>query len=77
MADEFCECRPLGFVTGLPFALVSLVLAPVGAVIWLIGSILSCLSPSCMFFTELTDVGVSFMKLSIRVHKWFIRQIPC
>lgn len=37
MEGEFCECRPLGFVIGLPFALVSLVFCPVGAIMWLIG----------------------------------------
>lgn len=31
------DCRPLGFLIGLPFALVALVLALVGAVIWIIG----------------------------------------
>ena len=37
MEGEFCECRPLGFVIGLPFALISLVFCPVGAIIWFLG----------------------------------------
>ncbi|WVZ03694.1 hypothetical protein V8G54_024500 [Vigna mungo] len=43
MEGEFCECRPLGFVIGLPFALLSLVFCPVGAVIWLLGNVGVCL----------------------------------
>jgi hypothetical protein len=31
------DCKPLGFLIGLPFALVALVLSLIGAVIWVIG----------------------------------------
>ncbi|XP_027348189.1 uncharacterized protein LOC113859676 [Abrus precatorius] len=77
MEDEFCECRPLGFLIGLPFSLASLLLCLVGAFIWLFGSTLSCLCPCCIWCAELGNVGVSLVKLPIGVLKWFIRKIPC
>jgi hypothetical protein len=30
------DCRPLGFLIGLPFALIALVLSLIGAVVWVI-----------------------------------------
>ncbi|XP_027911948.1 signaling peptide TAXIMIN 2-like [Vigna unguiculata] len=77
MEGEFCECRPLGFVIGLPFALLSLVFCPVGAIIWLLGSIMSCLCPCWKGCGELSNVGVSLVKFPIRVLRWFIEKIPC
>ncbi|KAK2434677.1 hypothetical protein P8452_31761 [Trifolium repens] len=75
--DEFCECRPLGFIIGLPFALISLVLSLIGAIIWVIGSILNCCCPCCICCTGLVNAGVCMVKLPVRVLRWFVDQIPC
>ncbi|CAL0329002.1 unnamed protein product [Lupinus luteus] len=77
MDDGFCECRPLGFLIGLPFAFLSLILSLAGAVIWLLGTILSCLCPCCICCAELANVAVSLVKLPVRILRWFISQIPC
>jgi hypothetical protein len=35
--DHDRGCRPLGFLLGLPFALVAVLVSIVGAIIWIIG----------------------------------------
>ncbi|KAF8008008.1 hypothetical protein BT93_K1865 [Corymbia citriodora subsp. variegata] len=71
------ECRPLGFLLGLPFALVALVLSLVGAVVWLLGTILSCLCPCCICCAALANLAMGLVKLPIRILRWFTDQIPC
>ncbi|KAL5711860.1 hypothetical protein ACHQM5_014090 [Ranunculus cassubicifolius] len=74
---EESSCRLLGFLIGLPFALLALVLSLVGAIIWILGSIVSCLCPCCCCCSGLVNFSVSLIKLPINVSRWFIDQIPC
>ncbi|KAL9380334.1 hypothetical protein Peur_025991 [Populus x canadensis] len=71
------DCRPLGFLLGLPFALLALILAIVGAVIWLIGAILSCLCPCCVCCAALANLAMDVVQLPVRILRWFIDEIPC
>ncbi|GJN38102.1 hypothetical protein PR202_gb27114 [Eleusine coracana subsp. coracana] len=41
-----CECRPLGWLLGLPFAVLALLVSLVGAIIWIIGWVLLISLPS-------------------------------
>ncbi|ONH91493.1 hypothetical protein PRUPE_8G118700 [Prunus persica] len=67
------DCRPLGFLLGLPFALLSLVLSIVGLVIWIVRLLLTCICPCCLCVT----VVVELVKAQIHVMEWFTSQMPC
>ncbi|XP_057976462.1 signaling peptide TAXIMIN 2 [Malania oleifera] len=71
------DCKPLGFLIGLPFAILALALSLVGAVVWIIGSVLSCLCPCCICCTGLANAAMSLVKLPVKIIRWFIDQIPC
>ncbi|GFP79723.1 hypothetical protein PHJA_000115800 [Phtheirospermum japonicum] len=75
--DDDCQCRPLGFLLGLPFALVSLILSLVGVVIWIIGTLLTCLCPCCLCVTVIVEMALGLIKAPFSVMKWFTEQIPC
>ncbi|XP_030460140.1 signaling peptide TAXIMIN 1-like [Syzygium oleosum] len=75
--EEGCECRPLGFLLGLPFAFLSLILSLVGIVIWIIGLPLSCICPCCFCITVAVEFALALIKAPILVMKWFTSKIPC
>ncbi|CAN4084146.1 unnamed protein product [Withania somnifera] len=50
------KCRPIAFLLGLPFALISLVIAFIGGLIWIIGLMLTCICPCCFCVTGLATV---------------------
>ncbi|CAH1448531.1 signaling peptide TAXIMIN 1 [Lactuca sativa] len=75
--DDDCRCRPLGFLLGLPFAFVALILTIIGVVIWIVGLILSCLCPCCFCVTVIVELAISLIKAPFSVMKWFTEQIPC
>ncbi|CBI20252.3 hypothetical protein CK203_089283 [Vitis vinifera] len=71
------DCRPLGFLIGLPFAFLALILSVVGAIVWILGTVLSCLCPCCICCAGLANLAVGLVKMPIKVMRWFIEQIPC
>ncbi|XP_042485781.1 signaling peptide TAXIMIN 2 [Macadamia integrifolia] len=71
------DCRPLGFLIGLPFALVALVLSLVAMIVWVLGSVLSCLCPCCICCTGIANLAMEIVQLPVKVIKWFTDQIPC
>ncbi|XP_047057462.1 signaling peptide TAXIMIN 2-like [Lolium rigidum] len=75
--EDGCQCRPLGLLIGLPFAALALVLSLVGAVVWILGSALSCLCPCCVCCAAAANLAVSLIQMPVKVIRWFIRQIPC
>ncbi|XP_030549772.1 signaling peptide TAXIMIN 2-like [Rhodamnia argentea] len=71
------ECRPLGFLIGLPFAFVAVIFSLVGALVWVLGTVLSCLCPCCICCVGAVKLSVSLLKLPIKILRWFTEKIPC
>ncbi|KAJ6893626.1 signaling peptide TAXIMIN 1-like [Populus alba x Populus x berolinensis] len=75
--DDDCKCRPLGFLLGLPFALLSVLLSVIGVLIWIVGLVLSCVCPCCFCVTIIVEFALGLIKAPILVMKWFTSKIPC
>ncbi|XP_057792399.1 signaling peptide TAXIMIN 1-like [Salvia miltiorrhiza] len=71
------DCRPLGFLLGLPFAFLSLIISLIGILIWIVGLLLSCICPCCLCVTLLVEMALELIKAPIHVMEWFTSQIPC
>ncbi|XP_022969314.1 uncharacterized protein LOC111468358 [Cucurbita maxima] len=71
------DCRPLGFLLGLPFAFLSLILSIVGVIIWIVGLTLTCICPCCLCLTVIVEIALGLIKAPIHVMEWFTSQIPC
>ncbi|XP_057820181.1 signaling peptide TAXIMIN 1 isoform X1 [Cryptomeria japonica] len=77
MCECDCECRPLGFLLGLPFALLAFLVSIVGVFVWIVGILLSCICPCCICVTLLVEFALELIKAPLHVMEWFTSQIPC
>ncbi|XP_004485876.1 signaling peptide TAXIMIN 1-like isoform X2 [Cicer arietinum] len=75
--DEDCKFRPLGFLLGLPFAFLSLIISLIGVIVWIVGLILTCICPCCLCVTLIVEFALVLIKAPIVVMEWFISKIPC
>ncbi|KAK1425389.1 hypothetical protein QVD17_20741 [Tagetes erecta] len=72
-----CNCRPIGFLLGLPFALVSFLLSIVGVFVWTVGLLLTCICPCCLCVTVIVAFALKLIKAPFHVMRWFTSKIPC
>ena len=71
------NCRPLGFLIGLPFMLVAFLLSLIGVLLWIITVPFMFCCPCILCFTLLAEFAVSLIKAPFNVITWFTEQIPC
>ncbi|CAA6673199.1 unnamed protein product [Spirodela intermedia] len=69
--------RPMGWLLGLPFAFMSLVISAIGIVIWTVGMAISTVCPCFMCVTVLVELALELIKVPLSVMEWFISLIPC
>ncbi|KAL9355387.1 hypothetical protein Peur_053357 [Populus x canadensis] len=75
--DDDCKCRLLGFLLGLPFAFLSVILSIIGVFVWIIGLVLTCICPCYLCVTIIIEFAPGLIKAPILVMKWFTSKIPC
>ncbi|CAK9883017.1 unnamed protein product [Sphagnum jensenii] len=75
MCEE--DCKPFGFLLGLPFMLLAFAFTLVGVVLWIITAPLACCCPCLICFTVLAKVALTLIKAPVSVMRWFSRKVPC
>ncbi|XP_016458203.1 uncharacterized protein LOC107781896 [Nicotiana tabacum] len=75
-SEEKIKCRPIAFLLGLPFALISLVIAFVGCIIWILGLMLTCICPCCFCVTILVEMALSLVNTPFAFFQYITDKIP-
>ncbi|KAI5084559.1 hypothetical protein GOP47_0000728 [Adiantum capillus-veneris] len=71
------QCRPCAFILGLPFAVLGVFLSLLGVVIWVAGTIFSCICPCCGCCVLLVNLALKLTRAPLKILRWFIDSIPC
>nr|XP_009804635.1 PREDICTED: uncharacterized protein LOC104249835 [Nicotiana sylvestris] len=75
-SEERTKCRPIAFLLGLPFALISLVIAFVGCIIWILGLMLTCICPCCFCVTILVEMALCLVNAPFAFFQYITDKIP-
>ncbi|KAJ7534971.1 hypothetical protein O6H91_12G013100 [Diphasiastrum complanatum] len=70
-------CRPCGFLLGLPFALLSMLLTFIGILSWVFATLLICICPCCICVAALVNFALGLIKTPLNVIRLFTNQCPC
>jgi len=68
------DCRPLGFLIGLPFALIALVLSLIGAVVWVIGWVFPSIPICVVNFLFFLWIYSAFLVYFMPMYLWYINK---
>ncbi|XP_015065474.1 uncharacterized protein LOC107010701 [Solanum pennellii] len=74
--EKKTKCRPIAFLLGLPFALISLIIAFIGGIIWIIGLILTCICPCCFCVTVLVEMALGLVNAPFQLFHYITDKIP-
>lgn len=74
--EKETKCRPIAFLLGLPFALISLIIAFIGGIIWIIGLILTCICPCCFCVTVLVEMALGLVNAPFQLFHYMTDKIP-